>query len=65
MNRYIADSFCVECGIEIELVGAPQSSKLGEEYEAGPTRFLEAEGIVTLRFENRVFDHPRRADNLR
>ena len=46
INRYIVDFFCVECDIAIELDGAPHFSELGEEYEA--------EGIVILRFENRV-----------
>ena len=46
--------FLLECDIAIELDGAPHSSQLGEEYEAERTRFLEAEGIVILRFENRI-----------
>jgi very-short-patch-repair endonuclease len=54
INRYIVDFFCVECDIAIELDGAPHFSELGEEYEAERTRFLEAEGIVILRFENRI-----------
>jgi very-short-patch-repair endonuclease len=54
INRYIVDFFCVECAIAIELDGAPHFSELGEEYEAERTRFLEAEGIVILRFENRI-----------
>ena len=44
----------MECDIAIELDGAPPFSELGEEYEAERTRFLEAEGIVILRFENRI-----------
>ena len=46
INRYIVDFFCVD--------GAPNFSELGEEYEAERTRFLEAESIVILRFENRI-----------
>ena len=45
----------MECDIAIELDGAPHFSQLGEEeYEAERTRLLEAEGIVILRFENRI-----------
>ena len=44
----------MEFDIAIELDGAPHFSELGEEYEAERTRFLEAEGIVILRFENRI-----------
>ena len=68
----------MECDIAIELDGAPHFLELGEEHEAERTRFLEAEGIVILRFENRILyqnmeavlekrgaDHPRRADSLR
>ena len=44
----------MECDIAIELDGAPHFSELGEEYEAERTRFLEAEGTVILRFENRI-----------
>ena len=54
ISRYIVDFFCVECDIAIELDGAPHFSELGEEYDAERTRFLEAEGIVILRFENRI-----------
>ena len=54
INRYIVDFVCVECDIAIELDGAPHFSELGKEYEAERTRFLEAEGIVILRFENRI-----------
>jgi very-short-patch-repair endonuclease len=44
----------VECDIAIELDEAPHFSELGEEYDAERTKFLEAEGIVVLRFENRI-----------
>src|SRR4030095_2147677 len=54
INRYVVDFFCVECDIAIELDGAPHFLELGREYEAERTRFLEAEGIVILRFENRI-----------
>ena len=33
---------------------APHFTEWGEEYEAERTRFLEAEGILILRFENRI-----------
>ena len=54
INRYIVGFFCMECDIAIKFDGAPHFSELREEYEAERTRFLEAEGIVILRFENRI-----------
>ena len=35
ISRYIVDFFCVDCGIAIELDGAPHFRELRTEYEAG------------------------------
>ena len=54
VSRYIVDFFCVDCGIAIELDGAPHFRELRAEYEAGRTAFLTAMGIEVIRFENRI-----------
>src|ERR1041384_4855720 len=53
ISRYIVDFFCVECGIAIELDGAPHFRELRAEYEARRTAFLTELGIEVIRFENR------------
>ena len=54
IGRYIADFFCFECDIAIELDGAVHFRELGEEYEGRRTLFLQGLGIEVLRFENHV-----------
>src|ERR1051326_6879705 len=54
ISRYIVDFFCVECGIAIELHGAPHFRELRAEYEARGTAFLTELGIEVIRFENRI-----------
>ena len=54
ISRYIVDFFCVDCGIAIELDGAPHFAELGAEYEARRTAFLMELGVEVIRFENRV-----------
>ena len=54
ISRYIVDFFCVDCGIAIELDGAPHFRELRGEYEAGRTAFLTGLGIEVIRFENRI-----------
>jgi very-short-patch-repair endonuclease len=53
ISRYIVDFFCVDCGIAIELDGAPHFQELRAEYEAARTGYLRESGIEVLRFENR------------
>jgi len=65
ISRYIVEFFCVECDIAIELDGARHFSELGEEYDAERTRFLEAQGIVILRFENRSLFTLRQCSTIR
>ena len=54
VGRYVLDFYCVECGIAIELDGAPHFSVLSEDYENERSVFLMGQGIEILRFENRV-----------
>src|ERR1051326_6734816 len=54
ISRYIVDFLCVDCGIAIELDGAPHFRELKAEYEAERTAFLTALGIEIIRFENRI-----------
>ena len=54
ISRYIVDFFCVDCGIAIELDGAPHFRELRAEYEARRTAFLTGLGIEVIRFENRI-----------
>jgi very-short-patch-repair endonuclease len=44
----------VDCGIAIELDGAPHFRELRAEYEARRTAFLTGLGIEVIRFENRI-----------
>ena len=57
ISRYIVDFFCFECGIAIELDGAPHFRELNAEYETERTAFLEGLDIEILRFENRIVYH--------
>jgi very-short-patch-repair endonuclease len=54
ISRYIVDFFCLDCGIAIELDGAPHFRELRAKYEAGRTEFLTGLGIEVIRFENRI-----------
>ena len=54
ISRYIVDFFCVDCGIAIELDGAPHFRELRAEYETRRTAFLTGMGIDIIRFENRI-----------
>jgi very-short-patch-repair endonuclease len=53
ISRYIVDFFCVDCGIAIELDGAPHFQEPQAEYDAERTTYLTESGIRVLRFENR------------
>ena len=54
VSRYIVDFFCVDCGIAIELDGAPHFRELRADYEGRRTAFLTGLGIEVIRFENRT-----------
>jgi len=53
IGRYVVDFHCPECRLIIELDGARHFSMTIDEYEAERTRYLEAEGLRIIRFENK------------
>ena len=54
---YILDIFCPEVRLAVELDGAPHFNVIGAELDAKRDRYLEEQGILVLRFENReVFE---------
>ena len=53
IGRYIVDFHCPECGLVIELDGERHFSITIDEYEAERTKYLEAEGLRVIRFENK------------
>jgi very-short-patch-repair endonuclease len=58
IGRYIVDFYCAECGLVVELDGERHFSETMIEYETERTKFLEAQGLRLIRFENRaVFEN--------
>jgi very-short-patch-repair endonuclease len=53
IGRYVVDFYCPECGLVIELDGKRHFSITIDEYEAERTKYLEAEGLRVIRFENK------------
>jgi len=53
VGPYILDFFCPEVRLAVELDGAPHFNVIGAELDAKRDRYLEEQGIVVLRFENR------------
>ena len=57
VGPYILDFFCPEARLAVELDGAPHFNVIANEPDAKRDRYLEEQGIVVLRFENRqVFE---------
>jgi very-short-patch-repair endonuclease len=54
IGPYIADFYCPECRVIVELDGEGHQDLLGVERDDRRTRFLMRHGIKVLRFENRV-----------
>jgi len=54
IGPYVVDFYCPECSLIIELDGKRHFSMLREDYESERTRYLQAQGLQILRFENRV-----------
>jgi very-short-patch-repair endonuclease len=52
IGPYIADFYCPECRVIVELDGAGHYGVLGQEKDAERTRFLENLGLRVIRFEN-------------
>jgi len=58
LGPYIVDFFCHDCGLIVELDGAPHFSMQGGEIDAKRTAYLEGMGLTVLRIENKhVFEN--------
>jgi len=58
IGPYIADFFCPECRVIVELDGAGHQTVLGAERDFKRSEFLKRFGIRVIRFENRaVFEN--------
>ena len=59
IGPYIADFYCPECRVIVELDGARHTGPLEVLRDDSRTRFLEKFGIRVIRFENKqVFQNP-------
>ena len=57
IGPYIADFYCPESRLIVELDGAGHHSMGGAEYDARRTEYLRERGLKVIRFENKaVFD---------
>ena len=54
IGPYIADFFCPECRVIVELDGAGHMTEWGAEKDARRTEFLKKFGIRVIRFENKA-----------
>jgi very-short-patch-repair endonuclease len=54
IGPYFVDFYCPACRLVIELDGAAHFSQTRGEYEAKRTKYLEAEGLTVIRFENEL-----------
>ena len=52
IGRYIADFYCPDCKLVIELDGDSHFQKDSEEYNKIRTEIIETEGIKVIRFTN-------------
>jgi len=53
VGPYILDFYCPEMRLAVELDGAPHFNVIGQERDAIKDRYLEEQGVLVLRFENR------------
>jgi len=53
VGPYIVDFFCPECGLIVELDGAPHFGFFSDQYDAERTRYFEGLGLMVIRFENK------------
>ena len=53
LGRYIADFYCAQANIVIELDGSEHYTEEGIKYDEERTRFLEGYGIKVVRIPNR------------
>src|SRR5579883_1366388 len=54
VGPYIVDFYCPECGLVIELDGAPHFAPHVDEYERRRMEYLKHAGLKVLRFENKA-----------
>ena len=54
VGPFIADFFCPECRLIVELDGAGHKTELGAERDAKRTEFIKKFGIRVIRFENKA-----------
>src|SRR6185295_14845695 len=54
IGPFIADFFCPECRLIVELDGAGHKTELGAERDAKRTEFIKKFGIRVIRFENKA-----------
>lgn len=56
IGNYIADFYCHEARLVVELDGAQHYEEQAKGYDAVRTQFLEAAGLCVLRFPNAAVD---------
>ncbi|NQV01138.1 MAG: DUF559 domain-containing protein [Bacteroidia bacterium] len=60
IGSFIVDFYCPTLKLAIELDGEPHATQTGEEHDNARDRYLQNQGIVVIRFENRyAFDYPK------
>lgn len=58
IGNYVADFYCPECKLAVELDGEKHFNSMASEYDLRRTQFLSRYNIRVLRFENRaVFEN--------
>ena len=57
IGSYIADFYCHEVKLVIELDGSQHYEPHAKAYDEERTRFLEAAGLYVLRFPNAMIEH--------
>ena len=57
LGRYIADFYCHEAGLVIELQGSVHSAKEQREYDAIRQETIEQQGISVMTFANHEVEH--------
>ena len=57
LGRYIADFYCHEAGLVVELQGGAHSVKEQRDYDAVRQETIEQQGIRVMTFANREVEH--------
>jgi very-short-patch-repair endonuclease len=52
IGEYIADFYCPQCKLVIEIDGSQHSSSDGDEYDRSRENYMNSMGIKTIRFSN-------------